>query len=126
MALRRNAATVGAILLLSLLAVLSRTKLAVHQGSAKVARYKTKESNQSSRSCSGETDWGSISADKMTPEQMFKYLHWTNRKACFFVQDFGGVVVTDPYKWIDGQKVICMDPEAQFHGLSRLLVRHQQ
>jgi hypothetical protein len=45
----------------------------------------------------------------MSPEQMFEYLHWTNRKACDFGQDFGGAVFYYPYKTIDGQKAVCMD-----------------
>jgi len=110
MTTRTNVVIVGSVLVLSLLAVLSKNSREVHQNSVKDEQDKTKESNKSS-ACSEETDWSAISADEiiLSPEKMFKYLHWTNRKACDFVQDFGGAVYTYRFKSIDGQKAICMD-----------------
>ena len=109
MKIKRNAATVGTILLLSLVAVFYRKSHEGRQDSVKDVQDITKETNQKSRSCNEDIDWSAISADQMSPEQMFQYLHWTNRKACDFVQDFGGAVFTYLYKSIDGQKAICMD-----------------
>ena len=110
MTLRGKVARVGAILLLGLVAVLYRNSNEGNPNSVKDEQDKT---NQSSRSCSEETDWSAISADKMTTEQMFQYLHWTNEKTCDFVQDFGGAVFTFQYKSIDGQKAVCMDPDVK-------------
>ena len=109
---RRNVA-VSAILLMSLFAVFSRNSLEQHQDSVNYVQDETVRTTQSSRSCSEDTDWSAISADQMSPEQMFQYLHWTNRKACDFVQDFGGAVFTYLYKSIDGQKAVCMDPDVK-------------
>jgi Methyltransferase domain len=58
-----------------------------------------------------KNQWKSISADEMTAEQMFQYLHFTNSSACSLTYDFGGIVYGGgSMKGIDGQKTICMDP----------------
>jgi hypothetical protein len=119
--LPRRYVAVSAILLMSLFAVFSRNSREVNHDSVKYGQDKTVRTTQSSRLCNEDTDWSAISADEMSPEQMFEYLHWTNRKACDFAQDFGGAVYTYFYKTIDGQKAVCMDPDVKPNSTNCLI-----
>ena len=57
-------------------------------------------------------DWKNFNPDEMSPDDLFRYLHFTNYSACQVAYDFGGKV-TSMYsqRGIDGQKAVCMDPD---------------
>jgi len=56
-------------------------------------------------------DWKNVKPDEMSPDDLFKYLHFTNHSACQVAYDFGGKVIDlFSLRGIDGQKTVCMDP----------------
>ena len=56
-------------------------------------------------------DWKNVNPDEMSPDDLFKYLHFTNHSACQVAYDFGGKVINiNSRRGIDGQKTVCMDP----------------
>ena len=56
--------------------------------------------------------WRTIDVNRMTPQQIIDYFHWSNGSSCKLTHDFGGFLRIQP-EGFDGQKALCLDPEVR-------------
>jgi len=64
------------------------------------------KSNTKNKVVFDSSKWINSKAEEMSPQDIFEYSSWSNHPSCYLMQHFGGRLVGDDVRWLDGQKAI--------------------